>query len=67
MVWGTNREIYETSEVVKLLQRFLKDQGQFVGEGILRLWNWNLGPNCGKQILDARILDPNSWVEFFIL
>ena len=23
-----------------------------------------LGPNSGKQILDARILDPNSWVEF---
>ena len=25
----------------------------------------NLGPNSVKQILDARILDPNSWVELF--
>ena len=25
----------------------------------------NLGPNSGKRILDARILDPNSWVKFF--
>ena len=24
-----------------------------------------LGPNSGKRILDARILDPNSWVEVF--
>ena len=34
-------------------------------KGILRLRNPNLGPNSGKRILDARILDPNSWVEFF--
>ena len=34
-------------------------------QGILRLWNPNLGPNSGKRILDARILDPNSWVKFF--
>ena len=33
--------------------------------GILRLRNPNSGPNSGKRILDARILDPNSWVEFF--
>ena len=29
--------------------------------------NPNLGPNSGKRILDARILRPNSWVEFLIL
>ena len=33
----------------------------------MHLRNPNLGPNSGKQILEARILDPNSWVEFFIL
>ena len=27
--------------------------------------NPNLGPNSGKRILDARISDPNSWVECF--
>ena len=32
--------------------------------GILHLRNPNLGPNSGKRILGARILDPNSWVEF---
>ena len=31
----------------------------------MRLRNPNLGPNSGKRILDARILDPNSRVEFF--
>ena len=40
-------------------------QGQISAQGILRLWNPNLGPNSGKRILDARISDPNSWVEFF--
>ena len=35
--------------------------------GILRLRNPNLGPNSVKRILDARILDPNSWVEFLTL
>ena len=29
--------------------------------------NPNLGLNAGKRILDARILDPNSWVKVFIL
>ena len=41
---------------------------QFTDEflhGILHLRNSNIGPNSGKQILDARILDPNSWVDFF--
>ena len=23
------------------------------------------GANSGKRVLDARVLDPNSWVEFF--
>ena len=40
-------------------------QGQKSAQGILRLRNPNLGPNSVKRILDARILDPNSWVEFF--
>ena len=31
----------------------------------MRLRKPNLGPNSGKQMLDARILDPNSQVEFF--
>ena len=42
-------------------------QGQKSAQGILRLRNPNLGPNSGKLILDARISDPNSWVEFLIL
>ena len=33
--------------------------------GILHFRNPNSGPNSGKQILDTRILDPHSWVEFF--
>ena len=40
-------------------------QGQISTHGILRLRNPNLDPNSGKRILGARILDPNSWVEFF--
>ena len=40
-------------------------QGQESAQGILRPRNPNLGPNSVKRILDARILDPNSWVEFF--
>ena len=40
-------------------------QGQKSTQGILRLRNPNSGPNSVKRILDARILDPNSWVEFF--
>ena len=40
-------------------------QRQKSAEGILRLRNPNLGPNSGKRILDSRILDPNSRVEFF--
>ena len=40
-------------------------QGQKSAQGILRLRNPNSGPNSVKRILDARILDPNSWVEFF--
>ena len=40
-------------------------QGQISTQGILHLRNPNLGPNSGKQILDARILGPNSWVKFF--
>ena len=39
-------------------------QGQSA-QGILRLRNPNLGPNSGKRILDARVLEPNFWVEFF--
>ena len=31
----------------------------------MRLRNPNLGPNSGKRILNVRILDPNSGVEFF--
>ena len=40
-------------------------QGRISAQGILHLRNPNLGPNSGKQFLGARILDPNSWVEFF--
>ena len=40
-------------------------QGQISAQGILHLRNPNLGPNSAKRILDARISDPNSWVEFF--
>ena len=40
-------------------------QGQISAQGILQLQNPNLGPSSGKQILDARTLDPNSWVDFF--
>ena len=40
-------------------------QGQTPAQGILRLRNPNLGPNSVKRILDARIVDSNSWVEFF--
>ena len=39
-------------------------QGQKSAQGILHLRNPNLGPNSAKRILDARILDPSSWVEF---
>ena len=42
-----------------------KHQGQKSAQGILRLRNPNSGPNSVKRILDARILHPNSWVEFF--
>ena len=51
------------------LQRYVsgtkKHQGQIAAQGILHLRNPNLGPNSAKRILDARISDPNSWVEFF--
>ena len=40
-------------------------EGQISAQGILHLRNPNLDPNSGKRILGARILDPNSWVEFF--
>ena len=40
-------------------------QGQISAQGILHLRNPNLGLNSGKRILGARILDPNSRVEFF--
>ena len=40
-------------------------QGHKSAQGILHLRNPNLGPNSGKQILDTRILDPNSWVKLF--
>ena len=40
-------------------------QGQIYAQGILHLRNPNLGPNSAKRILDARISDPNSWIEFF--
>ena len=40
-------------------------QGQISAQGILHLGNPNLVPNSGKSILDARISDPDSWVEFF--
>ena len=47
------------------LSGFPKCQGQIYAQGILHLRNPNLGPNSAKRILDARISDPNSWVEFF--
>ena len=40
-------------------------QGHISSERISHLWNPNLVQNSGKQILDGRILDPNSWVESF--
>ena len=43
----------------------IKISGQTSAQGILHLRNPNLGPNSGKRVLDARILEPNSWVEFF--
>ena len=46
-------------------KKHINTQGQKSAQGILHLWNPNLGPNSGKRILEARILDPNSWVEFF--
>ena len=39
------------------------NEGQISAQ-ILHFWN-PLGPNSGKRSLDARILDPNSWVELF--
>ena len=45
--------------------RIAKGQSEKSAQGILRLWNPNLRPNSGKRILDARILDPNSWAELF--
>ena len=42
-------------------------QGQISVQGISHLQNPNLGPNSGKRILDARILDPNSWVDFCLI
>ena len=40
--------------------------GQKSAQGLLCLRNRpNSGPNSVKRILDARISDPNSWVEFF--
>ena len=47
------------------LRFMVNSQGQKSAQGILLLWNPNLGPNSGKRVLDARILDPNFWVEFF--
>ena len=48
------------------LQKMRKHcQGQISAQGILHLRNPNFDPNSGKRILGARILDPNSWVEFF--
>ena len=42
-------------------------QGQISAQRILHLRNPNLGPNSGKRILDARNLDPNSRVGFFLI
>ena len=41
-------------------------QGRKSAQGISRLWNPNVGPNSGKWILDARILDPNCLTLFFV-
>ena len=48
-----------------IIVRYPIYQGQISAQGILHLRNPNLGPNSAKRILDARISDPNSWVEFF--
>ena len=46
-------------------EKVVKPQGQISVQGISHLRNPNLVPNFGKRILDARILDPNPWVEIF--
>ena len=71
--WETNR--HESATINDLSARNLMAtnrpevvtnfQGQMSAQGILHLRNPNLDPNSGKQILGARSLDPNFWVEFF--
>ena len=56
---------YDNSSLTLPGGNYAKCQRQKSAQGILRLRNPNLGPNSGKRILDARILDPNSRVEFF--
>ena len=55
---------FQESRFSRDSREFRDSQGQKSAQGILHLRNPNLGPNSGKRILDARILDPNSWVEF---
>ena len=66
--WGGGHPLHDLRAGPKKQHRLLKHktfQRQKSAQGILRLRNPNLGPNSGKRILDARILDPNSRVEFF--
>ena len=53
------------STIAYFREKLNHSQGQISAQGILHLRNPNLGPNSAKRILDARISDPNSWVEFF--
>ena len=46
---------------------FIRDKIFCTGDLLLHFQNPNLGLNAEKQILDARTLDPNFWVDFLIL
>ena len=67
---GSNHDSKALANQIARFQTYLKSekyQGQISAQGILHLRNPNLGSNSGKRILGARILDPNSWVEFLSL
>ena len=72
---GSNRQkISHLGHVADMLQTYVRHfvmvrflwtvRNKSLHRGFLRLRNPNSGPNSVKRILDARILDPNSWVEF---
>ena len=51
--------------VTQRLHKCTYRQGQISAHGILHLWKPNLGPNSANQLLDTRIVDPSSSLEFF--